>query len=70
MNSVVYSLGAPDSDGKTPTDHARSVPNPSLADRLTDCRYELTDRLAFFLCNRKPEHASGQHFIIPEMGDS
>ena len=25
-----------------------------LADRLVECQYELTDRLAYFLCGRKP----------------
>ena len=28
-----------------------------LADRLIDCQYELTDRLAFYLCGRKPGKA-------------
>lgn len=31
--------------------------------------YELTDKLAYFLCNRKPDHINGQHFIIPEISD-
>ncbi|OWA49951.1 putative ARF GTPase-activating protein GIT2 [Hypsibius exemplaris] len=38
-----------------------------MADRLMECQYELTDRLAYFLCQRKPDHAVGQHFIIPEL---
>ena len=25
-----------------------------LAERLTECQFELTDRLASFLCNKKP----------------
>jgi hypothetical protein len=32
--------------------------------------YELTDRLAFYLCSRKPDHQTGQHYIVPEMSDS
>lgn len=28
--------------------------------------YEVTDRLTYFLCNRKPDHKSGEHLIIPE----
>ncbi|CAJ0928982.1 unnamed protein product [Ranitomeya imitator] len=40
-----------------------------LADRLVEIQHELTDRLAFYLCGRKPDHRSGQHFIIPHMAD-
>lgn len=41
-----------------------------LADHLVESQYELTDRLAFYLCGRKPDHTLGQHWIIPEMADS
>ncbi|XP_035236331.1 ARF GTPase-activating protein GIT2a isoform X7 [Anguilla anguilla] len=61
--------GAPDSSGKTPIDYARQAGHPDLADRLVEIQYELTDRLAFYLCGRKPDHKSGQHFIIPQMAD-
>uniref|UniRef100_A0A665UMP4 Arf-GAP domain-containing protein n=1 Tax=Echeneis naucrates TaxID=173247 RepID=A0A665UMP4_ECHNA len=33
-------------------------------------QYELTDRLSFYLCGRKPDHKNGQHFIVPQMADS
>uniref|UniRef100_A0A8D0B3G9 G protein-coupled receptor kinase interacting ArfGAP 2a n=1 Tax=Sander lucioperca TaxID=283035 RepID=A0A8D0B3G9_SANLU len=46
--------GAPDSNGKTPIDHAREAGHHDLADRLVEIQYELTDRLAFYLCGRKP----------------
>ncbi|XP_072103552.1 ARF GTPase-activating protein GIT2a isoform X4 [Mobula birostris] len=62
--------GAPDANGKTPSDNARQAGHHELADRLVEIQYELTDRLAFFLCGRKPDHKSGQHFIIPQMADS
>ncbi|XP_030646881.1 ARF GTPase-activating protein GIT2a isoform X3 [Chanos chanos] len=62
--------GAPDSCGKTPIDYARQAGHNDLADRLVDIQYELTDRLAFYLCGRKPDHKSGQHFIIPQLADS
>ncbi|XP_061116182.1 ARF GTPase-activating protein GIT2a isoform X7 [Conger conger] len=62
--------GAPDSSGKTPIDYARQAGHHDLADRLVEIQYELTDRLAFYLCGRKPDHKSGQHFIIPQMADS
>ncbi|XP_048835736.1 ARF GTPase-activating protein GIT2a isoform X5 [Brienomyrus brachyistius] len=62
--------GAPDSNGKTPIDYARQAGHHDLADRLVEIQYELTDRLAFYLCGRKPDHKNGQHFIIPQMADS
>uniref|UniRef100_A0A3Q3LJX3 G protein-coupled receptor kinase interacting ArfGAP 2a n=1 Tax=Labrus bergylta TaxID=56723 RepID=A0A3Q3LJX3_9LABR len=62
--------GAPDSNGKTPIDYAREAGHHDLADRLVEVQYELTDRLAFYLCGRKPDHKSGQHFIVPQMADS
>ncbi|XP_036384018.1 ARF GTPase-activating protein GIT2a isoform X3 [Megalops cyprinoides] len=61
--------GAPDSSGKTPIDYARQAGHHDLADRLVEIQYELTDRLAFYLCGRKPDHKNGQHFIIPQMAD-
>uniref|UniRef100_A0A671SJM6 ARF GTPase-activating protein GIT2-like n=1 Tax=Sinocyclocheilus anshuiensis TaxID=1608454 RepID=A0A671SJM6_9TELE len=61
--------GAPDSNGKTPIHYARQAGHQDLADRLVEIQYELTDRLAFYLCGRKPDHKNGQHFIIPQMAD-
>ncbi|MEQ2264322.1 glycerophosphoinositol permease [Xenotaenia resolanae] len=46
--------GALDNNGKTPIDYAREVGHYDLADRLVEVQYELTDRLAFYLCGRKP----------------
>uniref|UniRef100_A0A8C8DUY3 G protein-coupled receptor kinase interacting ArfGAP 2a n=1 Tax=Oryzias sinensis TaxID=183150 RepID=A0A8C8DUY3_9TELE len=51
--------GAPDSNGKTPIDYARESGHHDLADRLVEIQYELTDRLAFYLCGRKPDHKNG-----------
>ncbi|XP_051974593.1 ARF GTPase-activating protein GIT2-like isoform X5 [Xyrauchen texanus] len=62
--------GNTDSNGKTPIDYARQAGHQDLADRLVEIQYELTDRLAFYLCGRKPGHKNGQHFIIPQMADS
>nr|XP_022339474.1 ARF GTPase-activating protein GIT2-like isoform X3 [Crassostrea virginica] len=69
---IVYGAdpGAYDSNGKTPIDHAKVEGHMDLADRLVECQYELTDRLAFYLCQRKPDHRTGVHFKIPEMADS
>uniref|UniRef100_A0A8C3SSL5 GIT Spa2 homology (SHD) domain-containing protein n=1 Tax=Chelydra serpentina TaxID=8475 RepID=A0A8C3SSL5_CHESE len=68
---VVYGAdpGAPDVNGRTPIDYARQAAQQELADRLVECQYELTDRLAFYLCGRKPDHKNG-HYIIPQMADS
>ncbi|XP_063051112.1 ARF GTPase-activating protein GIT2a isoform X3 [Engraulis encrasicolus] len=62
--------GAPDSNGHTPIDYARQAGQHDLAERLVEIQYELTDRLAFYLCGRKPDHRSGEHFIIPQLADS
>ncbi|XP_045081117.1 ARF GTPase-activating protein GIT2-like isoform X6 [Coregonus clupeaformis] len=58
-----------DMGGKTPIDYARQAGHQELADRLVEIQYELTDRLAFYLCGRRPDHRNGQHFIIPQMAD-
>ncbi|XP_008324091.1 ARF GTPase-activating protein GIT2-like isoform X3 [Cynoglossus semilaevis] len=62
--------GALDSSGKTPIDYARQAGHHELAERLVEIQYELTDRLTFYLCGRRPDHRNGQHFIIPQMADS
>ncbi|XP_048100399.1 ARF GTPase-activating protein GIT2a isoform X2 [Alosa alosa] len=62
--------GAPDTSGYTPIDYARQAGHHDLADRLVEIQYELTDRLAFYLCGRKPDHKNGEHFVIPQLADS
>ncbi|XP_059395838.1 ARF GTPase-activating protein GIT2-like isoform X1 [Carassius carassius] len=62
--------GALDSSGITPVDYARQAGHQELADRLVEIQFELTDRLAFYLCGRKPDHKNSQHFIIPQIADS
>uniref|UniRef100_A0A7N5ZR21 Arf-GAP domain-containing protein n=1 Tax=Anabas testudineus TaxID=64144 RepID=A0A7N5ZR21_ANATE len=57
---VVYGAdpGAPDINGRTPMDYARQAGHIELAERLVECQYELTDRLAFYLCGRRPGNAA------------
>lgn len=62
--------GGLDSFGKTPADHASEAGYKDIAHRLVESQYELTDRISYYLCERKPDHSSGQHFLIPEMADS
>uniref|UniRef100_A0A4W5KM16 G protein-coupled receptor kinase interacting ArfGAP 2a n=1 Tax=Hucho hucho TaxID=62062 RepID=A0A4W5KM16_9TELE len=56
--------GAPDTSAKTPIDYARQAGYHDLADRLVEIQYELTDRLAFYLCGRKPGKLSRFTFSI------
>ncbi|KAK3774024.1 hypothetical protein RRG08_030106 [Elysia crispata] len=62
--------GARDANGRTPYDYAKAEGFPDLADRLVELQYELTDRLTFYICGRKPDHRTGYHFKIPELGDN
>uniref|UniRef100_A0A8C3STY9 GIT Spa2 homology (SHD) domain-containing protein n=1 Tax=Chelydra serpentina TaxID=8475 RepID=A0A8C3STY9_CHESE len=64
---VVYGAdpGAPDVNGRTPIDYARQAAQQELADRLVECQYELTDRLAFYLCGRKPGDSDPSCFVSP-----
>uniref|UniRef100_UPI00358EA2BD ARF GTPase-activating protein GIT1-like n=1 Tax=Myxine glutinosa TaxID=7769 RepID=UPI00358EA2BD len=46
--------GALDALGQTPVQCARQAGHIELAERLLECQFELTDRLTFYLCGRKP----------------
>jgi hypothetical protein len=59
--------GAVDKTGKSAADFAKSSGNAGIASRLNNAQFELSDRLSFFLCQKRPEHSSGQHFVIPEV---
>uniref|UniRef100_A0A8C6TLG3 G protein-coupled receptor kinase interacting ArfGAP 1 n=1 Tax=Neogobius melanostomus TaxID=47308 RepID=A0A8C6TLG3_9GOBI len=67
---VVYGAdpGAPDLNGRTPMDYARQAGHIDLAERLVECQYELTDRLAFYLCgrpNKSPFHLFSSTSLCP-----
>ncbi len=44
----------------------RASGNPSIASRVSHAQYEVSDRLSFFLCQRRPDHNQGQHFLVPD----
>uniref|UniRef100_A0A669ETZ6 GIT ArfGAP 1 n=1 Tax=Oreochromis niloticus TaxID=8128 RepID=A0A669ETZ6_ORENI len=63
---VVYGAdpGSPDINGRTPMDYARQAGHIELAERLVECQYELTDRLAFYLCGRRPGNLMHQFSLL------
>ncbi|NXT36869.1 GIT1 protein, partial [Pelecanoides urinatrix] len=69
---VVYGAdpGAPDVNGRTPIDYARQAAQHELAERLVECQYELTDRLAFYLCGRKPGERGGPGGVLSLTGST
>ncbi|XP_055690665.1 ARF GTPase-activating protein Git isoform X2 [Lutzomyia longipalpis] len=65
---IIYGaeIKALDIAGHTPIDLARAEKHTLIVNRLIEAMYEVTDRICNFLCNRKPDHAAGQHIIIPD----
>lgn len=59
--------GAIDKSGRTAYQYAHQAGHTILAHRIHGAQYELSDRLSFFLCQKKPDHVSGQHFIVPDV---
>ena len=58
---------AVDLEAKTAGDHAKAAGFHGLASRILNAQYELSDRLSFFLCGKRPEHNNNnKHFLIPE----
>lgn len=55
-----------DTNGHTPADVARMAGHLELHERLVECMYEVTDRLTFYVCSKKPDHRTMEHLIIPE----
>lgn len=43
----------------------RQAGHQELADRLVEIQYELTDRLAFYLCGRKPGNGYFNAWLAP-----
>lgn len=59
-----------DINGKTPVDYALEAGFSNIAQRLIEVQFELTDRLTYYLCGRRPDHQNGVHYLIPTMADS
>lgn len=58
---------AVDRAGRTAADYARPAGYHGLATRIVTAQYELSDRLGFYLCGKRPEHSSSKHYLIPEI---
>lgn len=67
---IVYGadLTAKDSKGNTAHDIAKQNKHTTIADRLIEATYEVTDRLTHFLCGKKPDHSTSNHLLIPDQG--
>lgn len=65
---IVYGaeITAKDSKGNTAHEIAKQNKHSTIADRLLEATYEVTDRLSHFLCGKKPDHATGNHLLIPD----
>ncbi|XP_024943398.1 ARF GTPase-activating protein GIT1 isoform X2 [Cephus cinctus] len=55
-----------DTNGQTPAEIAKMAGHLDLSERLIECMYEVTDRLTYYVCSRKPDHRTGEHLIIPD----
>ena len=58
-----------DKNGHTPYDLAKANNFTTTADRLLELQFELTDELTYFLCNKRPDHKAGQHFLVPDLNE-
>lgn len=45
----------------------RMVGHVDLSERMIECMYEVTDRLTYHICSRKPNHRSDQHVISSDL---
>lgn len=55
-----------DGNGQTPIEVAKNNNHNTIAERLIEAMYEVTDRITLFLGGKKPDHTSGKHLKIPE----
>lgn len=41
-----------------------------LSERIIECMYEVTDRLTYYVCSRKPSHRGDEHLIISDLASN
>ena len=58
-----------DLNEKTAAMLAMESGNTDLCYRLVELAYELTDRLTYYLCGRRPDHKNGINYLIPALQD-
>ena len=54
-----------DRNGINPYELAKINNTTAIADRLLEIQFEFTDKISNFLFNKRPDHKSDQHFIVP-----
>lgn len=69
---IVYgaNIMAKDSAGNTAYDLAKLNKHTTIAERLLEATYEVTDRLSYFLTGKKADHSSGNHLLIPDQNSN
>lgn len=58
-----------DINEKTAAKVAMENGHTDICYRLIELMYELTDRLTFYLCGRRPDHKNGINYLIPALHD-
>ncbi|XP_065054420.1 ARF GTPase-activating protein GIT2-like [Rhopilema esculentum] len=58
-----------DSNGKTAAEVAMEEGHTEIGYRIIEHMYELTDRLTFYLCGRRPDHKNSINYFIPALAD-
>ena len=59
-----------DRNGLTPYELAKLNNHSQISDRLLELQFELTDEISYFLCNKRPDHKTAQHFYVPDLTDT
>lgn len=69
LNIFGADLTALDRNGNSAYDLAKMNGFNAIADRLQELQFEITDEITYFLCNKRPDHKSGQHISVPELNE-
>ncbi|KAM0730244.1 ARF GTPase-activating protein GIT1 [Formica fusca] len=59
-----------DLNGQIAADIAKMAGHIDLSERIIECMYEVTDRLTYHICSRKPNHRGDEHLIISDLTSS